>query len=39
MLVYYYIKTVIISLLAIYSLFTVAYVVTTVMRHIEIKED
>ena len=39
MLVYYYIKTVIISLLAIYSLFTVAYIVTTVMKHIEIKED
>lgn len=39
MLVYYYIKTVIISLLAIYSLFTVAYVVTTVTKHIEIKED
>ena len=39
MLVYYYIKTVVISLLAIYSLFTVAYVVTAVMKHIEIKED
>ena len=39
MLVYYYIKTVIISLLAMYGLFTVAYVVTAVMKHIEIKED
>lgn len=39
MLVLYYFKTVIISLLAIYSLFTVAYVVTTIMKHIEIKED
>ena len=39
MLVYYYIKTVVISLLAIYSLFTVAYVIATIMKHIEIKED
>lgn len=39
MLVYYYIKTVIISLLAMYSLFTVAYVIATIMKHIEIKED
>lgn len=39
MLVYYYIKTVIISLLAMYGLFTVAYVIVTIMKHIEIKED